>query len=154
MSPVFHHTSAVPSCGKKRSWYRLDNGKRSKYGGPSPPRAGAEHMWQSESEWRNVKEKSTWQEGRHMTRGAPCMQARKKNKEKSTWREGRHAVLSASFGSREENFRGAKLTAKREENQWTLSNLLHLWYLNKKCRVPLFYNFDFLTCLLYSTTPQ
>ena len=106
-------------------------------------------MWHIEFEWRNVKEKSTWREGRHMMRGAPCRQEGKikksqHNERSATWREGSHAVSSASLGSREENFRGAKLTAKTEKNQWTLSNLFHFWYLSKKCRVPLFYNYDFL----------
>ena len=41
---------------------------------------------------------------------------KEKNKGKSTWQEGRQAVSDASWGSREENFRGAKLTAKRDKN--------------------------------------
>ena len=48
---------------------------------------------------------------------------------------------------------GAKLTAKREKINEHV-DLFHFWYLNKKCRVPLFYDYDFFTCLLYSTTPQ
>ena len=37
-------------------------------------------------------------------------------KSKSTEREGRHAVSCVSRGSREKNFRGAKLTGKGEKS--------------------------------------
>ena len=48
--------------------------------------------------------KNKIKKSQHDERGAACQ-------------EGRHAVSSPSLGSREENFRGAKLTAKREKNQ-------------------------------------
>ena len=54
-------------------------------------------------------------------------------------------------GAPGKKFQGRQIDGEKRKNQWTLSNLFHFWYLNKKCCVPLFHNYDLLQELVISS---
>ena len=49
--------------------------------------------------------------------------------------------FQAQAGAQGKKISGAPNWRRKEIK--TMNNLFHFWYLNKKCRVPLFHNYDF-----------
>ena len=94
-------------------------------------------MWQIEFEWRNVKEKSTWREGRHA-----CKQ--EGEIKKSQHGERGATQFQAQAWAPGKKTSGAQNWRRKEKKSMNIVKLISFWYLNKKCRVPLFYNYDFL----------